>query len=373
MKADIIAEYERARGISWQKFRSACYAPYTSLYFETRGNVRACCHNHAYPVGNISSSSLDDIWHGDAIQRLRDAVLQYDFSCGCEFCEWQLSTRTYKKIATRKFDRLVPDSLEPSWPKMMEFSISNTCNLECVMCDGNHSSAIRANREARAPLLNPYTDAFFTQLREYLPHLERARFLGGEPFLQEECYRIWNMIVEDKLGLQCHVATNATVIGSRAESILAALPCSIAVSLDGYKKETIESIRVNARYEKLMDNIYRLWAYTRSKRTYFEFSFCIMRQNWDELGDVCLFADSLDCHVGVNLVRRPAEMSLFALSKEEIGDVVRRMEKQAVELLPKLKRNRDVWLRELSRLRYHTLGPVEVPGLVSIRGAKLRA
>ena len=65
----------------------------------------------------------------------------------------------------------------------MEFSISNVCNLECVMCNGNFSSAIRAHRDQLPPAKSVYSNAFDPVLRSILPHLFRAKFLGGEPFL----------------------------------------------------------------------------------------------------------------------------------------------------------------------------------------------
>jgi hypothetical protein len=60
----------------------------------------------------------------------------------------------------------------------MEF-FSNQCNLECVMCDGNHSSAMLQRRDQLPSLPKCYSDDFFSS---YLLHLTMANFLGGEPF-----------------------------------------------------------------------------------------------------------------------------------------------------------------------------------------------
>jgi MoaA/NifB/PqqE/SkfB family radical SAM enzyme len=366
LPTQITEHYDATRDLSGQAFRSACYAPYTSLYFDTRGNVKVCCHNSSHMVGNVSRQSIDEIWKGEAIKIVRRAVLAYDLSRGCAFCEWQLTSRSYANLAMRKWDSLATASLDPPWPQMMEFSISNTCNLECIMCDGKHSSTIRANREKRLPLPNPYSDIFFEQLRKYLPNLRRARFLGGEPFLQEGCYRIWGMLIDDHLDLPCHVTTNGTIFNARTEGVLAALPFGISISLDGIRKETIEGIRLHARYDSLLQNVLRFRAYTLAKKTSFGLTYCLMRRNWQELGDFCLFADSLDCPVGVNLVRRPAELSLFALPRKELQDIADTMEEQAALLLPRLNRNREVWLGELQRLRQHALGAVQPPKLMTI-------
>ena len=369
MRAETMADYDATRQVSLQRFRSCCYAPYTSLYFDTGGNVRACCHNYTHRLGNVREQTLDEIWHGNSVESLRTAVRDYDLSLGCEFCDWQLTTRSFHKLPMRKWDSLVPESQWPGWPRMMEFSISNTCNLECVMCDGNHSSAIRANREGREPLQDAYGDRFFQELRSYLPHLERAKFLGGEPFLQEHCHHIWSLIREEHRALPCHVTTNGTIWNTRVEQVLESLSFGIAVSIDGYTKKTIEDVRVHSKYEKLIANIFRFRDYTRAKGTSFSLTFCLMLPNWHEFGRLCLFADHLDCDVAVNLVRHPVQLSLFALPAGEIGAIVKAMEEEAVALMPQLGRNRTVWEGEMFRLRAHLDGEVSVPDLVQIKGS----
>ncbi|MFZ3199633.1 MAG: radical SAM/SPASM domain-containing protein [Candidatus Acidiferrales bacterium] len=364
--ASILTRYDAVRDFSQKAFRSACYAPYTQLYFDTRGNVRVCCHNWKHSIGNITENSIDEIWNGEALKRVRGAVRAYDFSLGCGYCEWQLASGSLVNLSIRKWDDLPVLSSDPLWPQQMEFSISNTCNLECIMCDGDTSSAIRANRERRPPLSKVYSDAFFAELRKYLPHLRKARFLGGEPFLEQECYRIWDMLSEDRIPLPCHVTTNGTQFNSRIEKILDRMPFGIAVSVDGFTKETIESVRVHARYERLLENIGKFRAYALARKTSFGLTYCLMRPNWREFGDFCLWADDLDCSVFVNQVRRPAELSLFTLPLRDLQQIVDAMENQATTLLPRLRRHRETWLGQIQRLRQRSSGAVEVPELVSI-------
>ncbi|HKV41107.1 MAG TPA: radical SAM protein [Blastocatellia bacterium] len=365
MDARILAEYDATRDFSSKGFRSLCYAPYTSLYFDTRGDVRVCCHNWSHIAGNIGTSSIDDIWRSARLAEVRNSVRAYDFSRGCSYCEWQIGSGNFVNLATSKWDKLPVPVAEPAWPLQMEFSISNTCNLECVMCNGTASSSIRAHRENLAPLANPYTGAFFDELRLYLPHLQAAKFLGGEPFLQEQCYRIWDMMIEDRLQPSCHVTTNGTIFNARMERVLSALAMGISVSLDGFYKQTVESIRVNARFEVLHRNLALFRTYALERNTSFGLTFCLMRQNWREFGEFCLFADGLGCPVFVNSVRRPAQMSLYTLPPGELARIVEVMEEQSVALLPNLGKNRGVWEGQLRLLRQSALGKVEVPGVAA--------
>jgi molybdenum cofactor biosynthesis enzyme MoaA len=362
MIQELRAQYDATREVTDKGFQSACYAPFTSLYFDTYGGVRVCCHNVTHLVGDVSRESIDAIWHGEKIKVLREAIAAYDFSYGCQFCEWRIGLGSFTSLTPRGWDRFPVWDRDPEWPQMMEFSISNTCNLECVMCAGYASSAIRANRERLPPLPKPYHEGFFSELRKYLPHLKRAKFLGGEPFLQTECFKIWEMMIAQGLRIPCHVTTNGTQWNRRVESVLSLLPVEIAISMDGISKSTVEQIRFKADYDALLKNVRAFHAYARANSTGISLTFCLLRHNWEELGDFCAFADSWDCPVFVNTVRRPAELSLYTLPFDELKRIVISMEAQASRLLPTLKRNRDVWTGEIERLRsaLRSSGPGQV-------------
>ncbi|MBS1838731.1 MAG: SPASM domain-containing protein, partial [Actinobacteria bacterium] len=155
------------------------------MYFDQFGRVRACCQNSDGLLGDVTRQSVREIWESAQAGRLREALAVRDLSVGCGFCAWQAEEVGYSEFA-RGFDDLDPASIAPRWPLRMEFSMTNSCNLQCVMCNGDLSSSIRAHREHRAPLPEVYGERFFEELAEFLPHLVEARFLGGEPFLGRE-------------------------------------------------------------------------------------------------------------------------------------------------------------------------------------------
>lgn len=350
MDQSVLDAYDQTRDFSKKGFKSACYAPYTSLYFDTRGAVRVCCQNSIHILGNIAETRLDDIWNGAKLRALRNALSAYSFKLGCRFCEWQIEEGNYHNAFMRLWDEFPVEDKEPQWPQKMEFSVSNTCNLECIMCRGEWSSSIRTRREHLPPLPKAYGEEFFHDLRKYLPHLKQAKFLGGEPFLAQESLRIWEMMVDDGLSIPCHVTTNGTQYNARVERIINALPVSFAISFDGTTKETVEKVRVNANFEEVLANFKRFHAYAKSRGTTVSLTFCLMRQNYHEFGDYCLFADEWGCNVFVNTVIQPPEYGLYTLPVEELRPIVAVMSKQAETILPRLGRNRRVFEGELRRL-----------------------
>lgn len=345
---DALATADRDR--SDKAFPSACYAPFTSLFLDPHGNVLACCQNTGHPLGNVADASLGEIWRGAAAGALRGALRRDDLSLGCEYCAWQLDEGSWATTLAATFDEApVPDPA-PAWPRRLELAISTTCNLECAMCNGDWSSRIRSRREGRPPLPQVYGEAFFTELRTFLPHLDEIRFLGGEPFVAAEALRVMELLVEDGLTVTCNVQTNGTQWNPRVERILTHLPLSITVSLDGVTRETVESIRVGASYDELMANLARYKEHTDRWCTNLDVAFCFMVQNWHEFGEFLCFADELGARAWVVTVVHPS-FSPYHLPADEFDAMLARLEAQDAELAPRLGRNRPQWDAELARLR----------------------
>jgi radical SAM protein with 4Fe4S-binding SPASM domain len=364
--------YEAHRDFSNKAFRSGCYAPFVSLYFNTLGDVVACCKNQTFVLGNVSQQRLHDIWRSDQIAKLRQALANYQFEAGCQFCEWEIEGGNFQGAFPSIFEPFPVRSMNPEWPAMIEFAGSNTCNFECIMCFGELSSSIRAHRDGLPPLAKAYSDQFFQDLRRFLPHLRQAKFLGGEPFLAQECFRIWDMMIADGLSIPCHVTTNCSQYNAKVERVLEALPVSLSISIDGATKETVEKVRVNANYEQLIENLHRFLDYKRRRRTYLSLTYCLMRQNWHEFGDFLLFAESLGSPVFVNTVIDPSHCSLYTLAPADLVDILEDMEKQGHSLKDRLSLNYQVWESAVSALR-SSANERQVEGVRKVKEAAFEA
>lgn len=351
MEESLRKKFDKHRSFEGKAFRSVCYAPFVSLNFTFNGDVRVCCYNVKHKLGNILNNTIDEMWSGAQISVLRDALKRYEFGPGCDLCYFRSTSGVFDNLHIKNYEGLDVPSETPAWPRKMEFEISNTCNLECVMCTGRFSSTIRARREKLPPLPRIYSDEILNSFRKYLPHLETMDFLGGEPFLITEYDRIWQMLIEDDLHPVCHVVTNATQWNRRVERILEQLPMSIGVSLDGITAETYEGIRINAKFNEVFENAKRFRAYARKKKSPFMLGFCLMRQNWHEFGSFCLMADEWDCLAYVNTVSQPPQFGVYNMATDELRKVLASMEQEAPLLERNLRRNKAVWLGELNRIR----------------------
>jgi radical SAM protein with 4Fe4S-binding SPASM domain len=358
--ADLLLAFEATRQRQNTAIKSLCNAPFVALTLSPDGNASACCFSRSHSLGNVRQHRLDEIWQGEPIRQFRAMLRNYAFPSGCEYCEWSLIAGNFRTHPTLSFDHL-PIHDDVQWPSKIEFAMSNTCNLACVMCTGEYSSVIRAN-EGLPPMPAAYDEQFFEDLARYLPHVQELSFLGGEPFLQQECFRVWDMMIERELSPICHVTTNGSLFDARVERVLQNLPMNLSVSIDGITKTTIESIRVNSTYENLMKNLHRFNCYAHgdtdrypSKRMrHLQLNYCVMQQNWQELPDFFRFAESVGARVATVLVTHPRHCSLFALPQENLRAVVATLEDQTPALSRELNRNRTSWLELLKEMGNHS-------------------
>lgn len=306
--------YQKARpGFGHKTF---CHAADINMLFSQDGNVFVCCHNQKYSIGKYPEQSISEIWNSEAVKTLRENLKNYELEGGCKICAEDFQRGAFKEIRARHFDTITPHN---EYPVMMEFLLSNVCNLECVMCSGQFSSLIRKNRENLPPLHTPYDDQFIEQLNEFIPYLKETRFSGsGEAFSIDMNYLIWEKIIRANPSSLIMVQTNGTILTGRVKEILEKGRFQIGISIDSLKKEMYESIRVNANFDKVMDNLIYFRDYCKRKNTRFSLSMCGMRQNWEEIPDFISFCNQHDATATIHKVWQPIHSAIYNLPKKEL-------------------------------------------------------
>jgi MoaA/NifB/PqqE/SkfB family radical SAM enzyme len=293
-----------------------CYAPFRSMYIGQKGKVSACCFGRTYVLGYVTQNTLLKIRQGENTAKLREALLNNDLSKGCQLCAEQINGHNFENANALHFENYPQNALP--YPNLLEFELSNECNLECVMCHGLSSSLIRAKREKLPPLEGHYDDTFIAQLDEFIPHLYEAKFFGGEPFLIDIYLRIWERMVAMNPSIRIAVQTNGTVLNSRTKDLLERGNFNIGVSIDGADKKTYEAIRINGKFEQVIDNLHYFHDYCKRKNTFFGLSACAMQENRYGLATLVRLANSFECSIYFNTVFYPRHSSLKFLDKTEL-------------------------------------------------------
>lgn len=310
----VIADYTASRG----KLDSTyiCHAPFSNMYFNVHGDCAPCWLTFIEP-DSYKEKTIREIWFGEKYQALRAKLLNYDLTFRCSVCLKNLQSGNFTSVLAKAYD------VNPiqEYPSMMELEIENTCNLECVMCIGELSSAIRKNRDKLPPIKSPYNEAFVEQLEEFIPHLKELRFNGGEPFLINSVFRIFEKVEKLNPSLKIVIATNGTVWNYKVKEWLERLNIHINFSLDSLTPEIYEAIRINAHFDRVMEHFLHFRKYCfENKRT-----MCLMvnpmRNNWHEMPNFIRFVNKHNINIWFNTIHRPEEWSIWALPSETLEKI----------------------------------------------------
>jgi MoaA/NifB/PqqE/SkfB family radical SAM enzyme len=258
---------------------------------------------------NYPTKSIREIWFGEKYQSLRNHLMKYDLTYKCNVCLKNLQGGNHTSVLARGYDINPPGE----YPSMMELELSNTCNLECVMCIGELSSSIRKNRERLPAMKNAYDDDFVEQLQEFIPHLKELRFNGGEPFLINSVFKIFEKVEKLNPKLKIVIATNGTVMNYKVKEWLVKLNIHINFSLDSLTPDIYEAIRVNAHFDRVMENFLFYRQYSNENNRTMCLMVNPMRNNWHEMPEFIRFVNKHNINLWFNTIHRPAEWAIWSL------------------------------------------------------------
>lgn len=323
---DIVEKYKSGRNIS--QSQPLCLAPVQSLRFNHSGNILACCFNRKYILGRYPEQTIEAIWFGERAEELRKAIHQNNLSKGCQDCERYILQENFDAAGSRQYDYLKDQQQKQNYPTMLDFELDSVCNFECIMCSGEYSTAIRVNREKQKPYFSPYDDNFVEQLKQFIPFLSEARFIGGEPFLIKIYYSIWNEIINLNPKMVINVLTNGSILNERVEKMIEKGNFKISVSIDSIVKDTYEKIRINSDYDSVMANVSYFKKMMDDNGHIMNFNICAMRQNQLEIPDYFRYCNDNNIKVVLHTVDFPNHCSLWNLPVAELENILAFYDKQ---------------------------------------------
>jgi MoaA/NifB/PqqE/SkfB family radical SAM enzyme len=319
-----------------------CYAPWTNLFFNTSGKAIICCKNTKLILGQYPQNSIHDIWFNSNINILREHINNNDLTLGCYKCSEAMVQDNVSTTTSTYYDKYGLLPLK-KYPRIIELELSNRCNLECIMCSGRVSSSILKNRECKDNIDTPYDDEFVKQLEEFIPHADEVKFYGGEPFLINIYYDIWNLIFRIKPSIKIYVQTNATILNDRIKSLFKNPNFICGVSLDSLNKENYEKIRINAKYEETMRNIEWFGKNVRNL-TVIATPF---KDNWKEIPAILEFCNTNKYFFSFSPVFYPVDMAIWNMELDEMN--------QIVDYYKSLSLSNDNWVNKKNNKVYYDL------------------
>lgn len=317
--------------------RSLCHAPTYGIHLAQNGSVLACGYTRFDPLGYYPKQSLTEIWFGEKAQAMRKAMRGNVLPPSCNMCKTQMDAGLYQQLRARAYDPLALPPVAKTiakaknllktghfgeYPASISFELSNTCNLECVMCVGMLSSSIRQNRDKLPPLPQKYGPELLDELRLFIPHLKEGLFFGGEPFLIDRYLEIWELFIELNPTCKICITTNGTVLNNRVKRIIESLPnLELVVSLDAATKSTYETIRVNANFDRVMENMKYFQSAMQKHGRRLMITPTFMTHNAREFQLLFDYANREDITLDVGILVTPPELSLANLPVKDLEEI----------------------------------------------------
>ncbi|MEG1875955.1 MAG: radical SAM protein [Lachnospiraceae bacterium] len=164
------------------------------------GTVRACGWAGYYLLGNLTDSSLSDIYHGEAAKKFQQSLIDgtYDF-CNAENCPYMANGILE--------DQLIEIEEIPEYPEIVSLAYDRRCNYHCTCCISRDDVQIEPKNKEKIE----------KEIIKALPHVKMLSGNGlGELFASDSIMHViskWKP--EDNKNAHFELETNGSLFNSK--------------------------------------------------------------------------------------------------------------------------------------------------------------
>jgi radical SAM protein with 4Fe4S-binding SPASM domain len=254
-----------------------CMLPWTHMHLWPAGTTYPCCMSDPdLSIGDTQTQSLQEIWNGNKMKKIRRNMLNGEKSSECRRC-YELEENgmwTLRKSANENFKHHLNKVEETTTDgsagdvnmSYMDIRFSNLCNLKCRSCGPQFSSSWFADHKAihgdpgHSKILKVRDDMrnFIDELDPLLESVERVYWAGGEPLITEEHYRVLDKwIAMSKRNVKMDYTTNFTQMHYKNKTAFdywnSFENVRVAASLDANHSRA-EYLRKNMHWSQVIQN-----------------------------------------------------------------------------------------------------------------------
>jgi radical SAM protein with 4Fe4S-binding SPASM domain len=258
------------------KEKTFCMMPWIHMHMWPAGTTYPCCMSDPdLPIGNTQTQSLQEIWNGPELRKMRLNMLSGEKSPECRRCYeledngmWTLrksSNENFKHHKERVYETKDDGSAGDVNMSYMDIRFSNLCNLKCRSCGPQFSSSwfedhkLTHGDPGHPKILKVRDDMldFMDELEPLLNSVERVYWAGGEPLITEEHYRILDHWIANGISPAMDYTTNFTQMRYKRKTAFeywnAFDRVRVAASLDA-NHERGEYLRKNMDWNVVVQN-----------------------------------------------------------------------------------------------------------------------
>jgi len=255
-----------------------CMMPWVHMHLWPAGFTYPCCMSDPdYPIGNTQTQSLQDIWNGEQMRKIRLNMLSGEPSKECRRCYeledngmQTLRNSSITNFADKHWQKVMNTSDDGSAGDVnmayMDIRFSNLCNLKCRSCGPQFSSSwFEDHKQMYGELNHPKIlqvrdemKSFMDELEPLLESVERVYWAGGEPLITQAHYDILDKwIAMGKRDVAMDYTTNFTQMRFKKKTAFeywnAFDKVRVAASLDANHKRG-EYLRKNMDWDIVVQN-----------------------------------------------------------------------------------------------------------------------
>ncbi|MBN1262735.1 MAG: radical SAM protein [Candidatus Pacebacteria bacterium] len=270
-----------------------CLYPFIFLEFHARGEVFACCPawTRFGPIGNLYRQSIEEIWNGARIRKLRKKIYdnRYRSTCRAGYCPFLHQPIDFNQTIAKASPDLQTiinqikqrKTILKNGPLKISLAHSGICNLRCQMC--------LSNSDFNPP--EPKLDRliFKQVIPSLLPGLEVIKLGGnGDPFFQPQTLAfLKNFPAEKYPRLRFQILTNGLLFDSKLWPKIKHnhFEC-LDISIDAADQKVYQKIRRGGQWPVLLKNL-RFFSSLRKRKRIdcFIINFTVMRANYHQMAD----------------------------------------------------------------------------------------
>lgn len=221
------------------------------LSIETDGWTRPCCleTNRGARISNITDGINVAFFHPKLLKLKENLSTGYSAETRpfCKRCE---DVEIKGQPSLRQLTDVVSETREL---KVIQFKMSNKCQLTCAHCGPERSSGWAKLLNIKPHVQNSFevTEGFIEELKELLPQLTTLKFTGGEPFLDPNHWKILEALKScDRSSCELEYITNGLIV-PRYDLWDGWKNIKCSISVDGFE-ETYEWFRRGASWSELI-------------------------------------------------------------------------------------------------------------------------
>ena len=238
-----------------------CPAPWTSLNIDQTGRVSPCMHSYD-SVGNIKDTPIQEVIHGPVLTDMREHMARGEWHPGCHWCKrleetTGVSGRTVRQASEETLTAINNNPANYFELQHIVVNWSNLCNLTCVYCNPETSTAWQSVRGIPINhVKNEHPDLI--ELAQKNGHTVVGLTLGGgEPLLQKGLLDFLKCLNPDQVRVLVTTNISINITNNVIYNELRTWPrVDWQISFDNANQDKFEYVRDGASWKIFVDNIH---------------------------------------------------------------------------------------------------------------------